>query len=340
MSMHTMRMGLLLAAACLGGCAGPAGESAPGPDRATRPPSTPADANDGLDGNAPAPTGLEARLARLLIERPEDPVIAPRRDVSRPQRELPADVRPGVLVIGRAASLQREANSPWPALVFRNPAGLPHLSPRRVLPNALRERMEIARRGRPGECVFEVSGETTVFRGEAYLLLTRATPKASDEQSSTGPADGNAPHVADADGNASDAGAIMRELLRDRPARSTQLPDLAPDANDASAAPRVVASHGDDRSRVAVVDRIVYIEPADPHRPEGWWLARMIGDNTLGEPPLRLLPCQLLERAMALSARPSPTRQRFRVSGPVTVYRGREYLLLRKLFIERDVRQF
>lgn len=348
--MHTMRIGLLLAAACLGGCAGQAGDSTSAAGSENRPTSTSADPDIARrdDGNATAPTPLEARLATLLVERPEDPVIEPRRDVSRPRQALPPDVRPGVLVIGRRASLQREPNSTWPRLTFHNGPGLSRLTPRRVLPNDLRERMEIAQRTHPGRPAFEVSGETTVFRGEGYLLLSRATLLAGDDSPQEPPrdarptdqADGNEPGAPGADGNVPDAGRIMRELLRDRPARPAQLPDLSPDANAASASVLTVGPPDGGRPRTAVVDRLVYIEPTDPERPDGWWRAHLIGDNTLGEPPLRLLPCRLLERAMTISARPSPGRVRFRVSGLVTVYRGREYLLLRKLWVDRDVNQF
>ena len=85
-----------------------------------------------------------------------------------------------------------------------------------------------------------------------------------------------------------------------------------------------------------VVDRLVRILPDERER---WWLARFESDNTLADAPVRLLPCRLLEQARTAAdeAEEPPV---FRVSGEVTRYKGRRYLLLRKLLQERDLQQF
>ena len=65
-------------------------------------------------------------------------------------------------------------------------------------------------------------------------------------------------------------------------------------------------------------------------RPEGWFLVFESDQQVLREPPMQLLPNRDLETMEILSA--NATRAvKFRVSGEVTEYRGRNYLLLRKV---------
>lgn len=60
--------------------------------------------------------------------------------------------------------------------------------------------------------------------------------------------------------------------------------------------------------------------------------------TALNEPPLILLPCMKLEQ-MELVAAKRPN-VKFTVTGEVTVYRGKGYLLLRKAMLHRDLGQF
>ena len=58
----------------------------------------------------------------------------------------------------------------------------------------------------------------------------------------------------------------------------------------------------------------------------------------LSEPPLILLPCLKLEQMeLLVSKKPNV---KFMVTGEVTVYRGKGYLLLRKVMLHRDLGQF
>ena len=60
--------------------------------------------------------------------------------------------------------------------------------------------------------------------------------------------------------------------------------------------------------------------------------------TALNEPPLILLPCMMLEQ-MELVAAKKPN-VKFTVTGEVTVYHGKGYLLLRKVILYRDLGQF
>jgi hypothetical protein len=87
-----------------------------------------------------------------------------------------------------------------------------------------------------------------------------------------------------------------------------------------------------------VVDRLVRVLPEPAGR---WWAAHFEADNTLQEPPLRLLPCGFLEVAQrAQSGRGIGPEPLMRVSGLVTHYKQKRYLLLRKLLPERRLGRF
>ena len=62
-------------------------------------------------------------------------------------------------------------------------------------------------------------------------------------------------------------------------------------------------------------------------------MARFESDNTLADEPIRLLPCKLLQKAKRRGGR-------LRISGEITRYQGRRYLLLRKVLPERRMGQF
>ncbi len=103
------------------------------------------------------------------------------------------------------------------------------------------------------------------------------------------------------------------------------------------------------------------VEPVDPKAKlpltvrEGDWVINRMGrlgkdakgtllfvyeaDATdLSEPPLILLPCRKLEQMELLVAKKPNVK--FMVTGEVTVYHGKGYLLLRKVMLHRDMGQF
>jgi len=65
-----------------------------------------------------------------------------------------------------------------------------------------------------------------------------------------------------------------------------------------------------------------------------WLFAFESDGKALADPPILLLPNRWLEK-METDVTASPDAMVFRVSGEVTSYRGRNYLLLRKVLIER-----
>ncbi len=70
----------------------------------------------------------------------------------------------------------------------------------------------------------------------------------------------------------------------------------------------------------------------------GWWIFNFVSDNNpdqIPDPPMKLLPNQMLERMVRESEGAARTVD-FIVSGEVTDFMGENYLLLRKLMRKRD----
>jgi len=330
------------------------------------------------DANAPTGTGdanasgfdmsasdVGQKLTRLLLDKPEVPITLP-MDMKKPAESalLPAE---GTMLVDRLCRLGSERDSYWLVLTFEPEPGRPAGQPtggdeieRRVLPCELMEQMETLAARTPGTR-FRMSGETTVFEGHAYVLPTKVTvlphealsapvsplaPAATTNAASTpigdlrpakAPLGGLRPAAAGKPGELT-SDDLLQALLSENAGRPIQtvpvLPDSPKPASVAPAGPGVLpAARGE-----MVADRLVRIVPDPQGR---WWLAAFESDNTLQEPPMRLLPCAMLAKAKSLAGEARPGRMRiFRVSGKVTHYEGNRYLLLRKVLVELNLGQF
>jgi len=317
---------------------------------------------DAKDANDPNSRGIDlgasdigARIARLLLNKPEVPITLPKDMKALPAAPpLPAE---GTMVIDRVCQMWSERHSPWLVVTFPAEPDRADEPERRVLPSELMERMEFLAGTKPG-LRFRVSGETTIFERKAYLLVTSATAL-PNRPAATRPAGAPAltpardlPADANADANsASPASApagdgeraptssdLLRELLGESIGKPIQTVPVEPDAPKAgSVAPEPTAVASVARGEI-VADRLVRIM-SDPK--SRWWVAVFEADNNLQEPPMRLLPCGMLAKAIDLAGRARPGRTRvFRVSGRVTRYEGKRYLLLRKVLLELNLGQF
>jgi hypothetical protein len=294
---------------------------------AAEPAKPPADGSD-----------IEKRLERMALEPPQVPVTSPEGPApEKAPPPLPADGSP---VVARRCRM-KSAPGGWFVLEFEPEPGRADLLPRRVLPCRALEKMEAVHAKRP-DVRFRVSGETTVYRRKCYLLLSHdpvvlAEP-AAKAQPTTRPADeGEKPATGAAGATSRPSGEptaeeISEALMRDRPPRliDPSLDRPAPPAPVESVAPKPAAEVALTTTRGGMVaDRLVRIGAAA----DGWSEARFKSDNTLREPPMLLLPCRLLETAEKLGGV-------VHVSGLVTQYKGRRYLLLRKALRQRRMGQF
>lgn len=282
----------------------------------------------------------DAALSMLLLESGEPNTVAPTDGNGTPPRQ--ADLpRAGTLVIDQPATLVKDTDSDWYRLEFDNPQAVDGHPRRRVLPSRLLQKMEQLKTLRP-EAEFRVSGETTLYEGRAYILLRRAASYETHRKSNDADIDAKAEPDPNAtsDPNAATQPAspedIMDALLKHKPDRPVRLPEV--DSNsmkDESVAPRRIKGSDDPKS--IVQNRVVYFVP---EKNSDWWEARFVSDNTLTDRPARLLPNRLRERAEALAKTTADRGRLFTVSGEITHYRGRRYLLIRKLFVKRDMGQF
>jgi len=69
-----------------------------------------------------------------------------------------------------------------------------------------------------------------------------------------------------------------------------------------------------------------------------WWRFHFSSEkDVLYEAPMRVLPNRLLEAMETILQDSERTRVRFRVTGEITTYRGRRYLLIRRMLVKREV---
>ena len=133
---------------------------------------------------------------------------------------------------------------------------------------------------------------------------------------------------------------VLKALRRDRLGKPV-LPEARPKTrrpNEPSVAPLPKAKVLATGRGWTVVDRLVTLVPAK--RGE-WMQVRFESDNTLREPPMHLLPCGMLSKAQLIARGTEKGKTvRLKISGVVTFYRGKRYLLLRKALRERELGRF
>ncbi len=270
----------------------------------------------------------------VLLERGPVPITWPTEAV--PVTVRPRTAVPESMLTDARCRLRYQSDSGWFLLEFLDglPGGFPQRM--RVLPGRELELLEVLA-AQDGQAEFRVTGQTTAYRGKAYILplgIARespAWPEASEQppapageaEAEQNQAATSAPAVRD------DTERIRTSLMKDRPARPVlpapvQREPSRAEAGEAVSRPPAAPPAGD-----ILIDRTVRIAPAA----DGEWMeARFEADNTLQERPLPLLPCRLLERAEAIHGK-------LRITGILRRYKGRDYLLLRKALVERDMGQ-
>lgn len=277
----------------------------------------------------------------------EVPVIPPitgGRDGQASSRQpLPDD---GRHLLGRKARLRFDRAEQWWIAEFLPEPGKGREVDRRLLPCRLLASCVKIARDEPDR-VFRLSGLNTTDAKNAYLLLRRVEVLETEPEPSAEPAATTPPETqpqpktrpaidpGELRGDATQM--LMAEMLDDQRGRAVTVaptPTRSQDENVDSVAPAGFLPEPGERT--AVVDRVVRIVyDADTK----WFEARFIGDNTLRDPPLRLLPSQKLLEALRMKYRPGRRHAKFRVTGEVTFYRGQRYLLLQKVHYERDMNQ-
>ena len=138
------------------------------------------------------------------------------------------------------------------------------------------------------------------------------------------PAEGTPPSVPSAE-------EVIKAFEQDRP-RNVAIPPVS----TAVAAPKPAEESGK-RAPTRYPDGYLLIDRAGRVRQDGeWWTFVFESDSpSFEEPPMKLLPNRMLERAV-FEVRGAPNIV-FIVSGEITDYQGENFMLLRKLLRRRDL---
>lgn len=313
-----------------------------GPLRAVQPrPDTPAGMRMPALGRpdlpaAPAAPAAPAVEPSLLLERGPIPITAPTDDM--PVEHRPRAPVPESMVTDARCRLTREAGARWSVLELLDdlPAGFP--AKMRVLPGRELEMLERLVAEDAG-AEFRVTGQTTSYRGTAYILPLSIAKELPARPQPPEPAPApvpkvQAPQAQGATGEPTpqdDTERIRSSLMKNRPAKPI-VPAPAPrqpPSEEAGVTPSSRQPAAPPAGDI-LIDRTIRITPSA----DGQWMeARFEADNTLQEQPVPLLPCRLLERAETIDGK-------LRITGILRRYKGRDYLLLRKALAERDMGQF
>ena len=304
------------------------------------------------------------KLETLILNRPAVPITKP-QDYKKAEDAgagLPSD---GSMAVSRRCRIKLHKPSGWWLVILEGRREDPSPAPRWAIPCRLLEKVEQIVRDKP-KTIFRISGENTIYDERSFILLqkveldtttpwrtfvppapapveTTTMPTASAAtQPSTAPAaqDGVVPPSHLPEGSTSDD--ILKALRKDAggiPVVESVKPK-GPGTNESSAsvAPLPDKSVLSRQRGSIVVDRLVTVIPTGKGR---WLQVRFESDNTLREPPFSLLPCQMLRNAELIVASAEKGKTlRLRITGLLTFYKGKRYMLLRKAILERDLGRF
>ena len=243
-------------------------------------------------------------------------------------------LREGSDVIARRGHLKKFPNSTYSVFVFDGSSGSA-LSPMLVLPNLQLMSMEDALAATKENLDFTISGMVTEYRDKNYILLEPG-PDALNRQTPSPVAELQPA----ARGPASADQMLQQMLSADKPAApapsdaglpqmdSTSGPGaLPPDAPVLNVLPE----------QSQIFDRVCRLGPCPDGLQEQ--LTFVADGSTLRDPPLIVMPnLKLVDLEKAAG---DQHNTRVRVTGTVTEYRGRNYILLQKVIVMPDSdRQF
>ena len=299
----------------------------------------------------------EAEIARRLRHKSPVPVTQPTGGKKPTPTKGPALPKDGTMVLRRDGYIatekkknKKDKDSPWLVVTFVNDRKHRREDPRRLLPCRLLESVEKILAKTPN-ARFRISGETTNDGKNAYLLLRRVAvidePKPIEKTAEANkPESVNAAKTKTTDENSAKTAPkataatsdLISGMMKDDPGKSilvTPAPVRSKVENKKSVAPAgYVPEPG---KRRLVIDRLIRVIRSKDGQ---WYEARFESDNTLRDPPMKLLPCQMLLRAILFSKTARAHDLLLEVSGEVTYYRNQRYLLLRKVIRQRDMNQF
>lgn len=303
-------------------------------------------ANTAENPVSPDDLNLSTDVFSILRDRPPVPPTDARGYVAP---EIPDHLMPasGSMVIDRRATVQLNKRSGWYVARFENEEGEYYELPRVLLPCDMTEELSELNAENPN-AILRLTGETFVYKGQPYLLPViasidtpeHAMPSPKEPDQAIPPKNGTKDESADPEASQETSSeTVLQGLQKYRDANPVIAEDRRKTGGKSpvpSAAPALEAEVAPGRSTL-VVDRLVVVTHESTSK---WWVVRFEADNTLIEGPIRILPCKLLEKVESIVGSNPKNYLRFRVSGDVYSYKGKYYLMLRKLLVEREMGQF
>ncbi len=289
-------------------------------------------------GTQPEPTAEEL-LNALRRKRPATHVIQPasalNQDASSSRELLFPE---GFSVVEQTGSLTTDGQ--WWTFVSDT---MDDIGPTKLLPNIHLETMVMTVGGTADTVRFKLSGEMTVFDNENYLLVYNAvrdrTRPAAGSQSPREAGSTSLPTTADVSGNADTANATSSGQEPTVPSDASvdqvidSLRNLGPD--ELAPLPPPIAPTSPVERRAAAGPSVLADGSILVRRPgrlvkqkEGWTFAFESDHPDEPQPPIALLPNKSVELMIRTSER-EKNGLVFLVTGDITLFEGRNYLLPR-----------
>jgi hypothetical protein len=256
-------------------------------------------------------------------------------------------LREGSDVIAQHGHLVKVPDAPYVQFVFDGPAGAAP-APMWVLPNLQLMSMEDACSAMKEDLDFTVAGTVTEYRGKNFILLKWRPDDnngpGSDALGSDLPASNSG-----SDGPAADSPAkrgpapadqMLKAMLTAEKPTGRMLPTAPVAQRDLTSGPGAVAPKAPSLNVLPepsqIFDRVCRLSPTPDGSREQ--LTFESDGTSMDDPPLIVLPNLKL---MDLEKAAGDHRTRVRVTGLITEYRGRNYILLQKVVVMADSdRQF
>ena len=283
----------------------------------------PKDAASRNDGNTAGQVTAEDVLRALQRQRPVNEVIPPASRAGKPDPATRRTLRPeGSTIVELAGSISRDGDW-W--MFQQECAGA--CAPLKVLPNTQLDMMVGTMEGAGSQIAFIVSGEITVFENENYLLVkyaARGTPTVEPSPTRSPPSSETVP----TDASAED---VLVKLQTQQPDQSMMPPESWGIGGSARRPPPA------DRRALLLDGSPVVNRPGRLVREGSWWtLAFESNRPDAAEPPIRLLPNQVLE-LMVRTSQSGSIGLIFIVSGEATLHDGENYLMTRSVTRRLDL---
>jgi hypothetical protein len=237
----------------------------------------------------------------------------------------PQLLREGSDVVSRSGHLHKRADSAYQEFVFDNTSGQ-QLEPMLVLPNRQLMSLENAVSATKRDVRFTVSGTVTEYKKDNYILLDSG-PDDSIRRMLPINAPGSTTRPASAD-------QLLTSMLAGEGSIQPRTGKPSPPAQDNTSGSGAVAPNAPPmsvlREQSEIIDRTARLtRSADGRDAE---LSFESDGSAMRDPPIVILP-NLKLAAMEGAAAVSTRDTRFRVTGTVTEYRGRNYIMLEKVVV-------